>query len=120
MQNDKFMIGSIFMSKDQIQRRILELRREIERTEQSLYDYENLSKLATMSLVKNTIPFFKTCKFQTYYTSVNQFTGTEIDNCEQTISLFQRVIGLNQTLIQKDVHHWEQHDRLESSRIISF
>ena len=73
----------------------MDLRAEIERTVQSLYDYENLSKLATMSLVKNTIPFFKTCKFQTYYTSVNQFTGTEIDNCEQTISLFQRVIGLN-------------------------
>jgi len=52
-----------------------------------------------MTLVKNTIPFFKTCKFQTYYASVNQFTATEIDNCDQTIHLFQRVIGLNQTLI---------------------
>ena len=51
---------------------------------------------------------------------MNQFTATEIDNCGQTISLFQRVIGLNQTLIQKDVRHWEQHDRQESSRVISF
>ena len=101
------MIGAIFMSREQISRRIVDLKKDIERCEQGLYDYENLSKLATMSLVKNTIPFFKTCKFQTYYHSVNQFTATEIDNCEQTISLFQRVIGLNQTLIQKDVHHWE-------------
>ena len=82
LQNDKMTFGSIFMSKDQIHRRIAELKRNIETCEQQLYDYENLTRLATMSLVKNTIPFFKTCKFQTYYTSVNQFTATEIDNCE--------------------------------------
>ena len=82
LQNDKFMLGSIFMSKDQIQRRITELKKGIETCESQLHDYENLAKLATMSLVKNTIPFFKTCKFQTYYQSVNQFTATEIDNCE--------------------------------------
>jgi len=33
LQNDKFMFGSMFMSKDQVQRRIAELKRSIETCE---------------------------------------------------------------------------------------
>ena len=55
-----------------------------------------------------------------YYTNVHSFTATEIENSEKSIELFNRVIGLNTTLIQKDVRHWEQHDKKESSRVIEF
>ena len=67
LENDKFTLGSVFMSKDQIQRRIHELRKGIEKCEKELYDYDVLTKLTSLCLVRNTIPFFKTCKFQTYY-----------------------------------------------------
>ena len=108
------------MNKQQIINRCDHLKRDIDKCEKALYDYDELTKLATMCLAQNAISFFKACKFQTYYQNVHQFTSTEIDNCEKTIELFNRVIGLNTTLIQKDVRHWEQHDRRESSRIIEF
>lgn len=67
LENDKFTLGSVFKSRDQIQRRISELKKEIAQEEKDLHSYDSLTKLATMVLVKNAIPFFKTCKFQTYY-----------------------------------------------------
>lgn len=37
-----------------------------------------------------------------------------------TVDLFRRVIGINSTLIHKDVSFWEERDKKEESRIISF
>jgi len=36
------------------------------------------------------------------------------------IDLFRRVMGVNQNLITKDISFWEEKDKKEASRIISF
>jgi hypothetical protein len=55
-----------------------------------------------------------------YYQAVNLFTQNQVTNTEMNIDLFRRVIGVNSDLIQKDVTHWQEFDKKESSRIISF
>jgi len=37
-----------------------------------------------------------------------------------SIDLFRRVIGINQNLISKDTRFWEEQDKKETSRVISF
>ena len=108
------------MTQDQIVKRKVDLANNIENAVEDLFNWEQLSVITQMVLNTNTIPFFKTHKFHMYYLAVNQFTQYQVANCDMSIDLFRRVIGINSTLIHKDVSYWEDHDKKENSRIISF
>jgi len=76
--------------------------------------------MTQLALHSCTIPYFKQHKFHMYYIAVTQFTTYQVSNCDMSIDLFRRVIGINSNLIHKDTTYWEEQDKKDSSRIISF
>ena len=55
LENEKFTFGSVFMNRQQITNRCSHLKKEIDKCEKALYDYDELTKLATLCLANNTI-----------------------------------------------------------------
>lgn len=74
LKHQKTTVTSIFMTLDQIEKRKVDLARNIENAVEDLFNWEQLSVITQMVLNTNTIPFFKMQKFHMYYLAVNQFT----------------------------------------------
>ena len=55
-----------------------------------------------------------------YYKALNLFTSWEIKNSEHVVDLFSNIVGLNQTLIERDTTAWAASDAKGEGTRINF